>query len=204
MYRKLGMQRKVVITALSGSLLVAPLTACESLPGTDEQQGAVLGGVAGAAAGAAVGGDENRLMGALIGGALGAGGGYLLGANKESILGGDAEEAQQAVQEAQADPATAADVRAADTADLNDDGFVTMDEVVALEEAGLTDQEILDRLEATDQVFELNAEQEDSLLASGVSSRVVNQLPDINRQLRDDLLRQQQNVISEPAGAERI
>ena len=85
------LKKTFVSTALIGSLVLAPLTGCESLPGNDESQGAVIGGVSGAAAGALLGGKDNRLLGALIGGALGAGGGYLIGANKDKITGKDNE-----------------------------------------------------------------------------------------------------------------
>jgi hypothetical protein len=170
---------------------------CENLPGSDETQGAVAGGAGGAAVGAAVSGD-NRLLGALIGGAIGAGGGYLVGANKDKILGSDDDETQaqarQAVQRAQANPATAEQARAADTADLNGDGFVTMDELVAMAEAGFSDDQILNRLRATDQVFELTPAQENRLIAEGVSRDVVAELEDINRDARREL-EQQTSVI---------
>lgn len=177
---------------LSGGMLVGPL-GCEELPGTSEQQGAVIGGTAGAATGAIVAGEDNRLLGALIGGALGAGGGYLIGANKDKILGDEDEDAARAVENAQSDPADASDVFASDTADLNSDGFVTMDELVAMEEAGLTDDQIIDRLEATDQVFELTPAQEEQLRDQGVSQRVVSQLDEINQDLRRDVIERRQN-----------
>lgn len=184
-------------TLLSVSLVAMPMAGCQDLPGSDEQQGAVLGGLGGAAAGAIIGGGDNRLLGALIGGALGAGGGYLVGANKDKIMGKDDEDARQAVERAQEDPATAEDVENATTADLNDDGFVTLDEVVAMEEAELGDREILQRLESTDQVFELTNDQREYLIDRGVSNRVVNGMEDINSDLRDDLLRDREGVVSQ-------
>ena len=51
---------------------------------------------------------------------------------------------------AQESPATVDDVRRSSTEDLNGDGFVTVDELVALQRAGLSDDPILRRLEATD------------------------------------------------------
>src|SRR5687768_1697532 len=74
---------KPTVALLSASILLAPVAGCESLPGNEKQQGAVIGGVGGAAAGAAIGGEDNRLAGAVIGGLLGAGGGYLVGAKME-------------------------------------------------------------------------------------------------------------------------
>jgi hypothetical protein len=173
--------RALVSTALIGSLSLA---GCENLPGNAKQQGAVIGGAGGAAIGAAVA-KNNRLLGALIGGALGAGGGYLIGANKDKITGGDKDktrdEAIQASQRAEQNPARAEDVNNTRTADLNNDGFVTLDEVVALRNANLSDREILDRLERTDQVFELTPWQEDYLQQRGVSRSVINEMRSLNR-----------------------
>ena len=189
-------RRGGLATLLAASLVAAPMAGCEDLPGSDEQQGAVIGGLGGAAAGALIGGSDNRLLGALIGGAVGAGGGYLIGANKDKILGEDEEEAREAVERAERDPVTAAEARAATTADVNADGFVTLDEVVALEEAGMNDRQILQRLEATDQVFELTRDQQDYLTDRGISENVVNRMEDINQDIREDLLREREGVIS--------
>ena len=188
-----------VTTMLTAGLALVPMTGCEDLPGNREQQSTVIGGAAGAAAGALIGGEDNRLVGALIGGALGAGGGYLIGAKTDWFEDDNedaSEEARQAVDEATADPATAAQARAADTADINDDGFVTLDEVVAMEQAGFSNPEMLRRLRATDQVFDLSASQRQHLLDEGVSDSVVDALPDINRATRDELLGPQDDVIS--------
>ena len=179
------LKKTFVSTALIGSLILAPLTGCESLPGNDESQGAVIGGVSGAAAGALLGGKDNRLLGALIGGALGAGGGYLIGANKDKITGKDSEknreEAIKAAERAERNPAKAEDVDRARTADLNEDGFVTLDEVVAMRTANLSDREMIDRLQRTDQVFELTDYQEDYLRTRGVSDTVIREMRNMNQ-----------------------
>jgi len=154
------------------SLGLAPLAGCESLPGNEKQQGAVIGGVGGAVAGAAIS-KNNRALGALIGGALGAGGGYLIGAQTKKIHDKNKDEAVDADRKAKESPATAADVAKAKTADLNDDGFVTLDEVVAMKKADLSDSEQIDRLKKTDQYFELTSEQEKYLEDNGVSHKVV-------------------------------
>jgi hypothetical protein len=162
-------------------LSLSPLiVGCESLPGDEKSQGAVIGGLAGAGAGALIGGEDNRLLGALIGGAAGAGGGYLVGANWDKISGKDdesrersREEAIRANERAQREPADPEDVDRARTADLNDDGFVTLDEVVAMDKAGLADREMIRRLERTQQYFELTDDQEDYLIERGVSRDVV-------------------------------
>jgi hypothetical protein len=165
-----------IAVSLVASLGLAPLNGCESLPGNEKSQGAVIGGVTGAAAGAAIA-KNNRVLGAIIGGALGAGGGYLIGAqvnkhkdkSKEQVQ----KDAETAVKKAESNPATAEDVKKSDTADLNDDGFVTLDEVVAMRSAGLTDKDMIKRLQRTQQYFELTTEQENYLREHGVSDRVV-------------------------------
>jgi hypothetical protein len=118
--------QKVTALILTGSLGLAPLAGCESLPGDEKTQGAVIGGVGGAVAGAALGGEDNRLLGALIGGALGAGGGYVIGAKVDEKNSKDKDEvrkeAEQAVDKAQNNPATASEARTASSADVNGDG----------------------------------------------------------------------------------
>src|SRR3954469_14769155 len=126
---------------------------CKDLPGNKESQGAVIGGLGGAAAGAAGRGEHHRLLGAILGGAIGAGGGYVIGANSDKIMGKDTQAATQAQQTATQNPATVSQARTAATADINRDGFVTLDEVVALRQAGLTDSQMLTKLRATDQIF---------------------------------------------------
>ena len=87
----------------------------------------------------------------------------------------------------------------APTADVNGDGFVTMDEVVAMRAAGFSDQQMLERLRATGQVFELTPEQQRYLHDHGVSDYVIGQMLDVNRDVRDRLLGQQSGgVISRP------
>ena len=150
-----------------GTLLM--VSGCEQLPGTSKQQGAAIGGLGGAATGAVVAGEHHRVLGALLGGALGAGGGYLIGAHSDRISQHDRSGAEQAVRNAQEHPATPQMVQTAATADLNNDGFVTMDEVVAMRQAGLGDAQMLERLRATGQVFELTPQQQDYLRANGVN-----------------------------------
>ena len=170
--------------------LLASTTGCQQMPGSPGTQGAAIGGVGGAATGALVGGEHHRLLGALLGGAVGAGGGYLIGANKDRILGRDTSGAEAAVRNAQAHPATPQEALNASTADLNGDGFVTMDEVAAMRQAGLSDQQILQRMSVTGQVFELTPEQQAYLRNNGVDQYVIDQIPQLNRQVRDNLMNQ--------------
>jgi hypothetical protein len=175
--------KKIVGTMLIGSLMLGPVVGCESLPGGEHKQtqGAVIGGVAGAAAGALIA-KNNRILGALIGGALGAGGGWLIGSQVEKADKKD--DAVKADRRARDNPVTAEEARRATTADINNDGYVTMDEVVAMSKAGLSDDEMIDRLDRTDQFFELTKEQEDYLTDHGVSRKVVTAMRDINADVR--------------------
>jgi hypothetical protein len=164
---------------------------CQQLPGTREQQTTAGGALAGAALGALLADENNKLLGLLLGGAAGATGGYLLGANTDWFDGTrqDASaQAREAVSTAQANPATPEQARVARTADIDRNGFVTMDEMVAMEQAGLTDDQQLQRLRATGAVFDLSVEQAQDLLNAGVSPEVVNELETINRAERDRIL----------------
>jgi hypothetical protein len=169
--------RKAIQTGIV-SICITGLVGCSSLPGSDEQQGAVIGGASGAAVGAAVS-KENRALGAVIGGAVGAAGGYVIGKNKDKITGND-DEVQEAARNSEISPATPEQARTATTGDVNNDGFVTLDEVVALEKANLTDDQIIERLRATNQVFDLTEEQKRYLLDRGVSQNVVDRLATLN------------------------
>jgi hypothetical protein len=176
--RKMFQQGIVAISVLG-------LVGCSSMPGNDQQQGAVIGGATGAAVGAAV--SKNRALGAVIGGAMGAAGGYVIGKNKDKITGKDNDEAEQAARKAEEAPATPQAAKTAPTADVNSDGFVTLDEVVALEQANLTDEQMIERLRATRQVFDLTAEQRRYLLDKGVSQNVIDRLATLNQDIKDEL-----------------
>lgn len=173
---------KGVSALLIGSLTLGPLVGCESLPGDKETQGAVIGGVGGAIAGGVLAKD-NRLLGALIGGAVGAGGGWLIGSQLEKS--DDKDDAVRAERGARENPVSVDEARRARTADINSDGYITMDEVVALEKADLSDSEIIERLDATNQFFELSREQEDYLRSQGVSDRVIREMRTLNADVRD-------------------
>jgi hypothetical protein len=201
MFRKTHMANAGLAGLLVATMAGTQLTGCEDLPGGRKEQGAVIGGAAGAAAGAILA-EDNRLLGALIGGALGAGAGYIIGAETDWFDDDDDDvegEVNESARAAQYDPATVAEARAAADADINNDGFVTLDEVIAMEQAGFTDSEMLDRLEATGHIFDLNASQRQHLLDNGVSRNVVNEMVDINRAERDRILsdRRGDDVISE-------
>lgn len=187
---------------MSAALVGLLLVGCENLPGNSRQQGAAIGGVSGAAAGAAIGGSDHRLLGALLGGAIGAGGGYVIGAQADKVNNRDHKGAQEAVRSAESSPATADQARTAQTADVNGDGFVTMDEVVAMDKAGLNNSDMIERLRATGQVFELTEQQRKYLLDNGVDAQVVNQMEELNREARDRLISDLPSSTS--SGRERI
>ena len=176
-----------VVLILCFALILPILTlGCESAPGDEPEQGAVIGGVAGAAAGAAVAGDDDRLEGAIIGGIIGAGGGYIIGSEIDKSR---EEEAREAAERARQNPAQPEQARIASTADLDGNGFVTVDEVIAMERAGLTDEEMIQRLEATGQVFQIGENERRQLREGGVSEQVIDRMPQLNR----DKLRQPNN-----------
>jgi hypothetical protein len=189
--------RAVAVTCAIAGLAVAIPMGCENLPGTPREQGAVAGGVGGAVAGAALW-RGNPLLGALVGGALGAGGGYLIGAHVDRVRNNDSDAAVEAARRAETNPVTPEQARHAPTADVNNDGFVTMDEIIAMQQAGLSDEEMLRRLEATNHIFELTEEQENYLVQRGVSRNVVTAMRDINRETREQLLTERQDVIGRP------
>jgi hypothetical protein len=182
------MSKSNIWNALLVGLSAITFAGCENLPGSKGTQGAVAGGAGGAAVGAAIGGEQHRLLGALIGGAAGAAGGYVVGANSDKILGKDHDSAQEAARRSQERPATAQEAMQATSADVNGDGFVTLDEVVAMKEAGLSESQMLDRMRATNQVFELTPDQRQYLVDRGVSHYVVDQMETLNKDARDRLM----------------
>ncbi|MFW6060404.1 MAG: hypothetical protein ACODAQ_09490 [Phycisphaeraceae bacterium] len=135
---------------------------------------------------------ENQLMGILVSGTVEAGGGYILGAAPDRLNGEDRDRrlARQAVEKTRNDPATVDDVRNAPTADLNRDGLITTDELIALADTGLAPDALLRRLEVTGYVFQVSPGQQDYLLAHDIDRTVVAELPRLNRTAKQRLLRQ--------------
>ena len=83
----------------------------------------------------------------------------MIAAKTDRISNKVTQGAQAAATKAQTTPATAQEALNATTADVNRDGFVTLDEVIAMKQAGLSDETRIQRLRATDQVFELTDDQ---------------------------------------------
>jgi len=157
------------------ALGVALLVGCETLP-TD--QAAALSGIgAELAAAGAVTGERGHPVSMLLGGSLGIGGGYVIGLRPEKLdeqaRDIHREEALRANDCAERNPAGVEDVVASPSADVNADGFVTVDEIIAMERAGLSDEEEIARLKTSGQVFEVSPQQERYLEDRGISLAVV-------------------------------
>lgn len=129
--------------------------------------------------------DKSHPIRRVIGTSLGAGGGFLIGADLDKLDAADKAQAKaeavRASQRAEKNPARPDAVDRSPTADLNKDGFVTLDEVVAMRQANVNDQQILERLQLTGDVFELTEYQQDYLRTRGVSDAVLRQIPALNR-----------------------
>jgi hypothetical protein len=110
---------------------------------------------------------------AKIGADFGPAGGWLVGVASDHLARGSAAQADEANRRAEQRPANPADVKAAATADLNHDGFVTLDEVLAMKRAGLTDSEMIQRLQATGQVFSATDRQQQYLRDRGIDQTVI-------------------------------
>lgn len=111
----------------------------------------------------------------LADGRLGAAHGYVVGVAKERLSAptaearrGQSEQAVLASMDAETLPLPPAATEDAPTADLNDDGFVTLDEVIALHRYGLDGPEIARRLTATGFVLAATDPQLRHLRAYGV------------------------------------
>jgi hypothetical protein len=76
---------------------------------------------------------------------------------------------------------------------------VTLDEVIAMEKAGFSDDEMIRRLQATGQIFALTPEQKDYLVGQGVSRRVADAMDNINKDQRDRIMQNRQDVIGRPS-----
>lgn len=116
---------------------------------------------------------EQRTLGSLATEAAGPGGGWIIGATPANITGHRVDLAQKANQQAEQQPAAPASVENSDTADLNRDGFVTLDEVLALKRAGLSSNAMIDRIRRTGATFELSDRQQRYLRDRGVEQPVI-------------------------------
>lgn len=104
----------------------------------------------------------------------GPGGGWIIAATTDHIQQQSLGSAQQANRMAEQQPAGPGDIERADNCDLNGDGFVTMDEVLALKRANLTDEQLITRVRRTPQVFSLTDRQQQYLHDRGIRQSVIN------------------------------
>ena len=176
------MNRRTPTVALALLLFTLPSASCQS-------PSPAVSAAGGAAAAPAIAGKGNRIASALIGGSGGAAGGYLIGAKPDWFATADGERrARQAIENARQKPATADDVAGLQTADANSDGFVTFDELIAMKQAGFDDEDMLQRLYATGQVFDLTPKQKQSLIDAGISPFVAVEMTRINESEKNRVL----------------
>lgn len=163
---------------LSGSLV---LNGCES----NAKTGAAAGGAGGAAAGGAYAGATVGApvagVGAVVGAGVGAVGGAIIGSAKDR----SDDQRARANEMSERNPALASAVISGGNADLNNDGFVTADEIIAMHKAGLSDDEIIARCRATQQIFQLSNQQENKLIEAGLQPKAVMQLRTLNAELAE-------------------
>lgn len=170
-----------VKTIVFAFVVAAILAGCARLPYQRTTETSVAGAAVGATAGAVLADDDDEMLGAILGGLVGAAAGYVIGAETHWFGDGDEMRFDQTVHQAMNNPTTVDDVYDSYDADLNNDGLVTKDELVALSNSGLSTDEVIDRLQATDQVFHITHQQRESLLQAGVSPQVVYELEEINQ-----------------------
>lgn len=191
----LCMNKAGLIRALLVELLSIGLVGCGDLsPGNTRNQGAVSGGLGGTSAGFASG---QNMSGAPAGGFLEPGASYVIGTGDGEATNGEGgadtpgRQFSVLVRKALSAP----------TADLNGDGFVTLDEVLAMKQAGLADDDILERLRATNQVFAPTIAQRDFLRNHGISNYVLEQMLNINGGQRSRVLNAPGGGRREPPGS---
>ncbi len=189
------MNKTIFIQALLVDVLSVGLVGCENLfTGSTRSQGAVGGGSGGVAVGSATGQNFSGTSRAKV---LEPGASYVIEANNAEVASGN----PSAAAPAQFLSILARKVLISSTADLNGDGFVTLDEVLAMKEAGLTDDEMLERMRATNQIFAPTVPQQDYLRNYGISKYVIDQMQDINGGQRPRVLSVPGGGQSNPPGA---
>ena len=116
----------------------------------------------------------------LTGGDLGIGGGFLIGAAPDKLAQHAHQQAVAASERSEQFPAEMLAVRSTAGADLNNDGFITLDEILAMSRAGLNDAEIADRLRKSGYIFQITPEQVRYLTDRGVDQAVVETIQELS------------------------
>lgn len=106
--------------------------------------------------------------------------GTIVGALPEYVRNKDRAAARAASAEALMNPAMANQALIAPTADLNTNGFVTVDEVLAIKQSGATDDQLIDKLAATGQIFEVPPMLRNFLWGRGLEERTVATISQLN------------------------
>ena len=112
-------------------------------------------------------------LSSLAGRVGGPGGGWIIAATPQHIDQHSLGSAEQANRQAEQQPAGPANVEHSDNCDLNGDGFVTMDEILALRRAGLTTDQLISRVRHTPQIFSLTDRQQQYLRDRDISQKVI-------------------------------
>ncbi len=163
------LRRRLIAIFVSGVLMLGPMVGCAIHSGNAAAPVAVAS-IPASTAGRAT---SDGVIGLLIGGELGADGGNLIGVQLDKSDPKYRDEAVQASHNGEIHPASASDVKNSDSADLNHDGYVTIDEILAMRNAGVGDELMIRRLKNTGQVFELTAHQQNYLRDDAVNQRVI-------------------------------
>lgn len=167
---------------LIGLVTAAILAGCAQLPYSTTTETTAGGAAIGAAVGAVLAEEDDTLLGVLLGGLAGAAAGHVIGARTDWFAEGNEQELSNVANDTLNDSITAADVYGSSDADLNNDGLVTQEELIAMADV-LGQSAVIDRLQATNQIFHVTPAQRQSLIQAGVDPDVVYRLEDINRGL---------------------
>jgi surface antigen len=157
---------KPLALVVAGAVGISALTGCETKAGT----GALVGGAAGAGVGAIIGHNSHGRTGsgALIGGAVGAIGGALVG-NEMDKADRKREQEARYDRDYRDAPPPASSAR------------VTKNDVIAWSGRGMSDPEIMDRIDRSGTVFHLTAADEMQLRDARVSEDVIREMKDTAR-----------------------
>ena len=123
---------------------------------------------------------QQRSVAALANEAAGPGGGWIIAASPEMLRTHSLGSARKVNQQAEQQPVRHTDAENSPNADLNHDGFVTMDEILALKRAGLTSNDIIDHVRQTPMTFELSDRQQQYLKDRAIDQSVINAMLQMN------------------------
>lgn len=111
----------------------------------------------------------------------------VIGVAPDKIRKKDKLGAEQASTSAALNPASGNDALVTPIADLNTNGFITLDEVLAIKQSGATDEQLLGRLAGSGYVFELTPQQRSFLWSRGLGQAAVDLIPRLNPEVIESL-----------------